>query len=87
MPMAVEIGVALLLVLVAFILGIGLVRLAATLVICLVAAGACAFVIYQVGYGLWQGWREIIPGALATGFGAALLCLPALPFSSFYRKK
>jgi len=74
-------------VLLGMMLAFGLVRLAANLVVLCVLLGACGFVLYEVSTGAWPTWPEVILRGLITGAGAALLCLPVLPFSGFYRKK
>lgn len=65
----------------------GLVRMAANLLIGAIGLTAFGAVIYCVLDGTWVGWPDVALGSLGTGFLAALLSLPALPFSSFYKKK
>ena len=74
---------AVILVLVTMILAIKLVRMAANLVIILVCGGGCGFAIFNVLNGYWKGWPQIIVYSAATGLAAAMLSLPALPFSKF----
>ena len=76
-----------LLVAVGMMIAIGLVRVAANLLIGVIAFGAFGAVIYFVTTGTWVGWPDVAIGSLALGFLAALFCLPALPFSSFYKRK
>ena len=75
------------LVLVGMLVALGLVRLAANLFMVLVAAGAVVGAVYAVLNGYWSGWDQVIPRSLGLGVVAALLCLPALPFSSFHGKR
>lgn len=65
----------------------GMVRLAANLVIVLLALAACGVVVHSIQQALWNGWGEIVWASLATGALTALLSLPVLPFSSFRRKR
>ena len=76
-----------LLVVVGLLVTLGLVRLAATLYMVLVAVGAVGGAVYVILNGQWIGWEQVIPRSLGLGLVAALLCLPALPFSSFYGKR
>jgi hypothetical protein len=78
-------GVAL--VLLGMLMVLGLVRLAANLFIALVAVGAAVFVGYAVFSGQWLTWTQVVPRSLGVGILAALASLPALPFSSFLRRK
>ncbi|MFW5803361.1 MAG: hypothetical protein ACOCWJ_05535 [Verrucomicrobiota bacterium] len=64
-----------------------LVRVAADLLIFFIALSACGLVIHMITSGEWHTWAIVSAGSFATGVGAALLCLPALPFSSFFRKR
>lgn len=75
-----------LLALLGMVVAFGMVRLAANLLIFLLGLGACAFVLYSVLSGEWSDWPTVCTGGFVTGLCAALLCLPALPFSNFYRK-
>ena len=68
-------------------IALGLVRLAANLVIMLIALSACGLVVYSIFNGLWTGWLDIVWRSAATGFGSALLSIPVLPFSGFYKKR
>ena len=79
--------VACILVIFGMVVALGLVRLAANLVILIIGGAACLFVVYSIAEGIWIGWFEICWHALATGGAVALLSLPVLPFSSFYKKK
>ncbi|MDX9978998.1 MAG: hypothetical protein RBU25_03020 [Lentisphaeria bacterium] len=82
-----QILVACAIVAVGMLLAFTLVRLAANLVILAVMLFGFLVVIRNVTQGTWASWPEIILGSLLCGFVAALLSLPALPFSSFYKKK
>jgi len=64
-------------------IAMGLVRLAANLVVMLIAIGACGFVLVQITSGVWIGWFEVVTRSLGSGLLAALLSLPVLPFSGF----
>lgn len=75
------------LVLVGMLLALWLVRIAANTVILLASAIALVFVVHHVQSGLWTGWTVIGGRSLLTGAVVALLCLPVLPFSTFFRKK
>lgn len=81
--MIVECIVAVVLVLVAMVLMIRMVRWAANLVIILVCGGGCGFVVFNILEKQWVGWEQITVYSLATGVAAAMLTLPALPFSKF----
>lgn len=71
---------------VGMIVAFALVRLAANIVIVLIGLGACGLVLFKVTTGEWGDWGTVITGSLVTGLAAALLCLPALPFTSMGRK-
>lgn len=75
------------LALVGMLVAFGLVRLAANVVVLVIAVATCGSVIYCILERVWSDWPTICISSLATGFAGALLCLPVLPFSSFYRKK
>jgi hypothetical protein len=75
------------LVLVGMFVVLGLARLAANLYIVLVASVAVAGAVFAVLNGHWVGWEQVVPRSLGCGVVAALLSLPALPFSSFQRKR
>ncbi|MFA5206954.1 MAG: hypothetical protein WC708_21340 [Lentisphaeria bacterium] len=79
--------VACALVLIGLLLGLGLIRLAATLAMILAAVGACGLAVYQITCGYWVGWMEVGLYSLLTGLGTALLCAPLLPFSRFGRNR
>lgn len=79
--------VACALVAVGMFLAFGLVRVAANLVIFAVMLFGFLVAGRNISHGTWSSWPEIVLGSLACGFVAALLSLPALPFSSFYKKK
>jgi len=68
-------------------LAFGLVRLAANFVILVIMLCGFGVAVRNVLQQAWVGWPEIILGSLLCGFVAALLSLPALPFSSFYKRK
>jgi len=85
--MLVECVVACVLVVLGMTISLGLVRLAADLVILIVTISACWFALASVSSGVWAGWADVAWRSLATGAIAALLTLPVLPFSSFHRKK
>ena len=72
-------------VLVTLLLVLGLVRLAADLALLLLAISGCVFVAYNISFGLWLGWDDVLWQSLATGGATGLLSLPILPFSSLYR--
>ena len=72
-------------VLVGMFVALGLARLAANLVIIIIAIAACLYATYSISHGHWFGWFEIVFRSFATGGLAALLSLPVLPFSSFRR--
>lgn len=74
------------LVLVGMLAALGLVRLAANVYMAIVAAGAVVGAVFAILNGYWVGWGQVIPRSLGLGVVAALLCLPALPFSSFHSK-
>ena len=75
------------LVAVGMMIAFGLVRIAANLLIGVIGLAAFGGVVYFVQTGAWVGWPDVALGSLGIGFGAALLSLPALPFSSFYKRK
>ena len=75
------------LVLVGMLVTLGLARLAANLFIVIVAVAAVAGAGFATFNGHWIGWEQVIPRSLGLGVVAALLCLPALPFSSFMGKR
>jgi|GEM_PF-2803093 len=75
------------LALVGMIVALGLVRLAANLFIALVAVGAVGVVVHAILSGEWLAWSQIIPRSLGVGVLGALAGLPALPFSSFRKRK
>jgi len=79
--------VACAIVAVGMLLAFGLVRVAANLVILAVMIFAFLVAARNVAQGAWASWPEIVVGSLICGFVAALLSLPALPFSSFFKKK
>jgi hypothetical protein len=83
--MVLEALVAVLVVLLTMLVAIRLVRVAANLLIILVCGGACGFAAFNILDGLWEGWSQIVVYSAATGAVAAMLCLPALPFSKFRR--
>jgi hypothetical protein len=64
-----------------------LARLAANLFIALVASTAVGGAVFAILNGHWIGWTEIVSRGLGVGVVAALLSLPALPFSSFHKHK
>jgi hypothetical protein len=82
-----EILVACAIVAIGMLLAFALVRLAANLVILAVMLFGFVVVIRNISQGTWSTWPEIVLGSLLCGFVAALLSLPALPFSSFFKKK
>lgn len=84
---AVQCVVGCVLVIVGMVCAFGMVRLAANLLITAIGFLAFGAVIYCVLTGLWVGWVEVVLGGLGSGFAAALLSLPALPFSSFFRRR
>ncbi len=75
-----------LLVAVGMMIAMGLVRLAANLVVFLIAVGACGFVLIQITSGEWSAWPDVLLRSLGCGLVAALLSLPVLPFSGFRRR-
>lgn len=75
------------LVLVALFVVLGLARLAANLYILLVTLTAVVAAVAAILNGHWIGWTDIVSHSLGLGGLAAVLCLPALPFSSFQRKR
>lgn len=75
------------LVLVGMLVILGLARLAANLYIVLVAIAAVGGAAAAILNGHWIGWSDIVSRSLAFGAVAALLSLPALPFSSFLGKR
>lgn len=79
--------VAALLTILGMAVAFSLVRVAADLLIFLIAVSACGFVLYSITSGEWHDWATVSAGGFVTGVGAALLCLPALPFSSYFRKR
>ena len=83
--MIVECIVAVVLVLIGMLFMIRMVRWAANLVIILVCGGGCGFVVFNILEKQWRGWEQIVVYSLATGVAAAMLTLPALPFSKFKR--
>ena len=85
--MLVQSVVGCVLVVLGMMVALGLVRMAADLVIFLLAVVACSFVLHSITSGEWMGWLDIVWRSLATGGVFALLSLPVLPFSSFHYKK
>ena len=83
----IEYVVACAVVAVGMMLGFGLVRVAANFVILAIMLFGFVLAIRNIQQGAWVGWPDILLGSLAAGFIAALLSLPALPFSSFYKRK
>lgn len=81
--MLVETLAGVVLVLVTMVLAIRLVRIAANLVIVVVCGGGCGFAIFNIVNQYWQGWPQIAVYSAATGLAAAMLSMPALPFSRF----
>ncbi len=65
----------------------GLARLAANLFIALIALGAVFGAVLAILNGAWVGWFEILWRSFGLGLLAALVSLPALPFSSFLRPR
>ncbi len=65
----------------------GMVRWAANVLILVLCGGACTFVVYQIFHEQWTGWPDICVYALLSGGVAAILSLPALPFSSLQKRK
>ncbi len=80
-------AVGCILVIVGMFIAFGLTRLAANAVIAFIAILACAAVGFQIYEQQWTGWTNILLRSLISGGVAGLLCLPVLPFSSFFRKK
>ncbi len=74
-------------VLVAMAVVLGLARLAANVYIVLVAIAAVGGAAAAILNGRWVGWSDLVSHSLAFGAVAALLSLPALPFSSFIGKR
>jgi len=68
-------------------LAMGMVRLAANLVVVVIMLGTCGFVVMHIAEGIWTDWTSVCVYSLLTGAGGALLSLPVLPFSGFRRKK
>ena len=85
--MMAQYAVGCLLVLLGMLVAMGLIRLAANLVLFLVALAGCGFVVYNIAAYEWVGWLPICGQSLLTGAALALLCLPILPLTSFYRRK
>lgn len=83
--MTIQILIAVALVLVAMYGAIKLVRVAARICIVVLCLGGCGFVAFNIVTGEWSDWQSIVVYSLVTGFTAALLSLPALPFT--YAKK
>jgi len=81
--MIVESLIAAVIVLVAMVVAIRMVRIAANLVIILICGGGCGFAIFNIVGKYWVGWQQIIVYSAVTGVAAAMLSLPALPFSKF----
>jgi hypothetical protein len=75
------------LVLLGMFMALGLVRVAANLFVALVALAAVGFVGHAIFTGDWLSWGQIVPRSLGIGVLAALASLPALPFSSFLKRK
>jgi hypothetical protein len=79
--------IAVLVVVVSMYVAIRLVRFAATLCVTILALGGVGFAIYQVATGQWNDWLAIVFGSLVTGAAAALLSLPALPFTHYTKRQ
>ena len=75
------------LVVLAMYLGIRLVRFAATFCLALLLLGACMFAVTQIITNQWSGWSVVIPYSAGTGLAAALLSIPLLPFTNFWKKE
>jgi hypothetical protein len=75
------------LVLVGMLVILGLARLAANLYIVVVALTAVGGAAAAILNGHWVGWGDVVSRSLGLGVVAALLSLPALPFSSFLGKR
>lgn len=78
-------GVAL--VLLAMYLGIRLVRFAASFCLALLLIGGCVFATVQIVSKQWGDWPSVVFYSVITGFTAALLSIPLLPFTNFWKKQ
>ena len=85
--MIVQCIVGVLLTIIGMLVAFGLVRWAANMLIFVIGLGICFFVVYHIFHGQWEGWLEVCVYAFLSGGIAAILSLPALPFSSFMKRK
>ncbi len=85
--MTTQLLIAILLMLIAMYAAIKLVRFAARICVTVLCLGGCGFVAFNVMTGEWADWQSIIVYSLTTGFAAALLALPALPFTYAKRRE
>lgn len=85
--MTTQLVTAILLMLVAMYVAIKLVRFAARICVAVLCLGGCGFVVFNVMTGEWTDWGSIVVYSLVTGFAAALLALPALPFTYARRRE
>jgi len=85
--MALQMIIAAVLTLLGFLVMLGLVRIATTLAIFIIALGSGAVVLYNIYNHIWLSWPDIVAYSLITGAAGALLCVPLLPLSSFYRRR
>lgn len=79
-------AVAILLVLLAMYVGVRLVRFAATFCLALLLTAGCVFAIVQIATREWQDWPSVVFYSVITGFSTALLAIPLLPFTNFWKK-
>ena len=77
---------SIILVLAAMYLGIRLVMVAARLCLVLLLVGGCVFAVAQIVSNQWGDWPAVISYSALTGFTAALLSIPLLPFTRFWKK-
>jgi len=75
------------LVILGMMVAFGLVRMAADLFIFLIGCAAFAVALHCIVTGVWVGWPQVAVGSFAIGVAGAALSLPALPFSSHYKRK
>ncbi|MFO7820618.1 MAG: hypothetical protein R6V56_00950 [Lentisphaeria bacterium] len=66
---------------------IRLIRFAASFCLAVLLVGACIFAVVQIVSGQWTDWPAILFYSAITGFTAALLALPLLPFTHFWKKQ
>ena len=74
-------------VLIVMYLALRFVRFAAAVCMILIYLVAIGFSVFSIVTGEWADWPTIVAYSILTGFLAALLSLPVLPFSNLGRRK